>query len=373
MNILILNWRDVKNPLSGGAEILTHELAKQWIKAGHSVTLFTSIFPNANKKEIIDKVTVIREGHPDLRTLFSSVQFKAYRYYKKNIGKFDVIIDEVHGVPFFTPLYVKEPVISLICEVANDIWDVMFSFPWSFIGKNLEKAFFRLYTKNSVFTISNSTKSDLISYGFKSDKIFVLPMGITRFAVNNIKKEAKSTIIFVARLNKMKGIEDAIIAVALLKRKIEKLSFWIIGRGEEGYVDKLKKLTKNNDLSENVKFFGFVSQRKKFELMARSHLIVVPSVREGFGMIVPEAGSVGTPAVVYDSHGLRDTIDNNFNGIIVDRSPQALADGLHKIIKGKRLYEKICKNAKEESKKYRWERTGKESIKILKKALSFKN
>ncbi len=54
MNILILNWRDIKNPSSGGAEILTHEIAKQWVAWGNSVIQFSSLFAGAKSEEIID-------------------------------------------------------------------------------------------------------------------------------------------------------------------------------------------------------------------------------------------------------------------------------------------------------------------------------
>ncbi len=62
MKILILNWRDIKNPNGGGAEILTHELAKGWVKSGHNVTQFSSSFKGSKPQEIIDKVKFARKG-----------------------------------------------------------------------------------------------------------------------------------------------------------------------------------------------------------------------------------------------------------------------------------------------------------------------
>lgn len=67
MHIVIFNWRDIKNPQSGGAEVLTHEIAKTLIKNNHTVTLFTSEFHGGKKLEYVDGVQVIRQGHPDLR------------------------------------------------------------------------------------------------------------------------------------------------------------------------------------------------------------------------------------------------------------------------------------------------------------------
>src|SRR3989344_1025890 len=108
MNILILNWRDIKNPKGGGAEILTHEMAKRWAEKGHKVTQFSALFEGGHQEETIDGVKIIRQGHSDLRFLFSSVHFLAYKFYKKNSNNFDAVIDEVHGIPFFTSLYVNK-------------------------------------------------------------------------------------------------------------------------------------------------------------------------------------------------------------------------------------------------------------------------
>src|SRR3989304_4913798 len=96
MRILILNWRDPKNPKSGGAEIVTLEHAKAWVKKGHKVTWFTSKFAGSKGTE------------------------------------------KIHGIPFFTPLYVKKPKIAFIHEVANEIWNYMYSFPINKIGKSIE-------------------------------------------------------------------------------------------------------------------------------------------------------------------------------------------------------------------------------------------
>ena len=367
MTILILNWKDIKHPAAGGAEILTHEMAKGFIAEGHKVILFASSFPNARAKELIDGINIIRSGNVDLRALHNSVQYKAYRYYKKHLkGNVDVVIDEVHGLPFFASFYAKEKVVSLICEVAGNIWFKMFSFPWNFIGWISERCYLIAYRNIPVLTISESTKTELISCGIAKKNITVLPMGITRVAVGNIKKEKKPTVIFVGRLNKMKGIEDAILAVAKAKQIIPDLQFWIVGRGESSYMDHLRKLAGKEGISSSTTFWEYIPQQQKFTLMSKAHAIVVPSVREGFGLIVPEAGSVGTPAIVYNVHGLRDTVKNGINGVRVQKSVKELAKGIIKILKEKNEYKQLCIGAKKESDRYQWSKTAKIALQVIK-------
>jgi hypothetical protein len=62
MNILIFNWRDIKNLAAGGAEVFTHENAKRWVEKGNEVTLFTSAFPGCRKEEVVDGAKVIQDG-----------------------------------------------------------------------------------------------------------------------------------------------------------------------------------------------------------------------------------------------------------------------------------------------------------------------
>ncbi|OGH04400.1 MAG: hypothetical protein A2W22_05095 [Candidatus Levybacteria bacterium RBG_16_35_11] len=78
MNILIYNWRDIKNPAAGGAEVVTHEISKRLVLKGHKISLFTSGFKGCKEKETIDGVEIIRSGGR------FTVYLKAPQYYKKN-------------------------------------------------------------------------------------------------------------------------------------------------------------------------------------------------------------------------------------------------------------------------------------------------
>jgi len=59
LNILIFNWRDIRNPDAGGAEVVTHEVARRRASAGRNVTIFTSKFQGCKEHEVIDGVTII--------------------------------------------------------------------------------------------------------------------------------------------------------------------------------------------------------------------------------------------------------------------------------------------------------------------------
>jgi glycosyltransferase involved in cell wall biosynthesis len=227
----------------------------------------------------------------------------------------------------------------------------------------MERFYLNFYKDIRVLTISNSTKKELLRCGFPAKRVTTLPMGISRINAMHIKKESNPTLIFVGRLNKMKGVEDAIKAVAIASKTINNLQLWVVGKGEEEFMFYLKNLAENEKI--NVIFWNHVSQHKKFELMRRANAIVVPSMREGFGLIVPEAGSVGTPAIVYDVHGLRDIVIDGVNGIKVDVSPEKLANGIELLFSDKKKYKAMSIAAKKQSVQYNWDNTAKKALSVI--------
>lgn len=369
MNILILNWRDIRNPKSGGAEILTHEMAKRWVASGHSVTQFSSYFANAKKDEIINGVRIIRRGHPDARFLFFSVHFLAFVYYFIAFkGKFDVIIDEAHGLPFFTPLYASEKKVILICEVADELWTKTYGPIFGAIGRLIEAMYIRIIYKNVYFvTISHSTEKELISSGTDKNRICVLPMGINTVRIGSkIVKERIPTLLYVGRLSRIKGIEDALQTIAILKEKKQKIQIKIIGRGDEEYVNFLHDLCWKLQISENVKFLGYISEKEKFDIMASSHILISPSIKEGFGLTIPEAAHVGTPSIVYNSLGLSEIVKNCKTGIITEHNnPQELAREVIRLLGDEKLYVRLSSQAKEKSREYNWDNTSRKMLEAI--------
>lgn len=366
MRILILNWRDIKNPSSGGAEILTHEIAKRLVEMGNTVTQFSSGFEGGLKEEEVDKVKIVRRGHADARYLIKSVHFLAYLYYQKIFkGKFDVVIDEIHGIPFFTPFYVQEKKVALICEVADKIWDIQFSFPFNKIGKTIERSYFSFYKNILFITISRSTKKSLIKMGVKETNIYVLPMGITLpTKTKTYLKNSVPTLIFVGRLSKTKGVEDAIYVFKKIRKDLPHCNLWIVGRGEKNYERYLKNLALELGIKDGITFFGFVSDERKFELLGKSHVLLAPSVKEGWGLIVGEAGIMRTPSIAYNVSGLRDAIIDKKTGIIVDNKDE-MAAAVSILLKDEKTYKEFQKGTYNLSKSYDWNKTARSFLSLL--------
>ena len=346
MRILWFNWRDIKNPEAGGAEVYTHEVMKRLAKRENELTLFTSRFKGCQLNEKIDDVDIIREGNK------YTVYKEAKKYLKAYKHHYDLVIDEINTRPFFAPNYLGEKqVISFIHQLAREFWFYETKFPLNYLGYYyLEKKWLSKYKNITTMTVSNSTKNDLQEMGFK--KLFVVPPGLNVTPLLNVEeKESNFTVVFTGRLKNAKLPRDALQAFADIKRQIHDAKMWVIG---DGYLRKELESTRIKD----VKFFGHISNEKKYELLSRAHIILVPAVREGWGLVVTEANAMGTPAIGYDVHGLRDSIMHDETGILVkEKSPEAMAQHAISLFKDSGRLFKYSKNALEFSKQFSWDRT----------------
>ena len=369
MNILIFSWRDPKHPMAGGAEQSVHEHAKGWIAAGHQVILFSSYFKNCLKEENLDGIHIIRQGDQLL-----GVQIAAFFWYVfKRQEKFDLVIDCFHGIPFFTPFFVRTRKLALIQEVAREVWFLNhlpkpFNFIVGAVGFILEPLIFLFYTHVSFMTGSNSAKADLIKFGIPAKNITVVPHGvIINFPKKLPAKEKIKTITFLGTLARDKGIEDAIRAFGILYRE-GKFNFWVLGSGMKEYVTFLRQLSSNLGIEKEIKFFGFVSEKEKFERLAMSHILINPSIREGWGLVNIEANRMGTPVVAYRSPGLVDSVRDGKSGVLCEENtPASLANNILDIVGNNAFYTKLCKNAVTWSKTFNWNKSKSLSLNLIKR------
>ncbi len=363
MNILILNWRDPKHPLAGGAEITLLHHAKYWISKGDTVIWYASHFNGAKKYEEFEGINIVREGS------HYTVLFRFFLYYLKELNSsVDIVIDCFHFVPFFTPLYVRnKKIIALIHEVAGNVWYENIFFPFAFLGYILEPFFIRLYRKFPFITVSNSTLNDLKKIGIAKKNIHVIHNGVDPLKIRkNLAKEKLPTVIFLGRVSKDKGIEDALLMLELLIRENKNLKLWIIGKFEnKKYEKKVKKLLDKFKVRKNCVLYGYVDDERKGELLRKAWILVHPSAREGWGMNVIEANSVGTPAVGYNVQGLRDSIVDGITGLLVEPDAISLANAVEDLLHEKKRLRLLSKNSKKWANQFSWDVSVKKAYALL--------
>ena len=356
MKILWLSWRDIKNPDSGGAEKVAIEVASRFVRDQIPVTIFTSNFANAKSQENIRGVKIIRRGGLVTCRLF------AFLYYARRAGKFDLIIDEINTIPFFSIFYAKKKSVVLIHQLAKEYWFSQTFWPISTLGYLLESPVLKLYKNSPTLALSASTKKDLEKIGFS--KVQTYRPGIDFKPQHITKKE--DLILFLGRLIPAKGPDHAIKAFKIIHKSFPDIKLVIAGRGKEKYLKKLKNLTNKLNLQKAIEFKGFVTEKVKINLLKKSKILLIPSIREGWGLVVTEANATSCVPVAYNVPGLRDSIQNGQNGILVN-GPDELAKAAIDVLKNEKKRTKIAKTGYNLSKKFSWERCYENFYKFIQK------
>lgn len=362
MNILIFNWRDIKHEWAGGSEVYIFELARRWVKMGHTVTLFCGqdVREKLPDEETMQGVKIIRKGGR------FTIYIWAVIYYLMRLRKAcDVLIDVQNGIPFFTPLYSRKPKLAIVYHVHGDQFFVELPFPLSVVGYVMEKFLFPMfYSGIKIMAISKTTKNDLVKLGFRKKSIEIVYCGINgKKPIRQNKKFTAPTILYLGRIKKYKRVDMLIKIMPQIVEIVPSAHLLIAGWGTEG--TSVTDISMRSVNRKRVKIVGPVSEKEKRYLLSRSWVFVNPSIGEGWGISIIEANLHGTPAVAFDVAGLSESIKNGETGVLV-KSEKELVASIGEVLIDKRYREKLSKNAISWSSKFNWDDAASQSIKIMK-------
>jgi glycosyltransferase involved in cell wall biosynthesis len=368
MDILFLNWKDIKNPFVGGAEIIAFEFSRRLASEGHRVTFFTCSFSGASSEEIIDNVHIVRRGNR------LTVYWEAYLFYRSLKKKPDRVLDMVNTLCWQTPFYVpQEKRIAYINQLAKQVFFYELPFPFSFMAYFFERFEYLPYKRTKMLCYSEGTRDDLVSFGVAKDNIFLFPLGLdhNRY-IPSSEKFLDPTFVFVARLVRMKRADLCIEAMNLVCRKFPKAKLYIVGTGPDE--KRLQDIVAKYGLSQKVVFVNkdafYVDKNTKdvkISLMQKSWALLLPSVKEGWGMVVTEAAACGTSAIVSNVTGLASSVQQDKTGIILSSNPtkEELADAMLRVISDKKLRHTFEKNAISFAAQFSWDKSYKKFQKLV--------
>jgi glycosyltransferase involved in cell wall biosynthesis/O-antigen/teichoic acid export membrane protein len=354
LRILILNWRDVVNPQAGGAELFSHEVAKRWVGWGHHVTLLTSRFPGGRPEETIDGVVIRRVGVLRRGSLHLLVQRELSR-----LRGFDVVIDEINTIPFLTPVWSESlpPIVGMIHQLAADVWDAEMPRPLAAIGRRTEPRLLRMYRDVPVVTISGSTSEDLRRLGLRDVRLIL--QGRDEPPLLTVPKEEVPTFLFVGRLAANKRPGHALAAIDAARDRLPGARLWVVGEGA-------MEATLRERAGDGIEILGRIPREELYERMARAHCLLVPSVREGWGMVITEANAVGTPAAGYDVPGIRDAIRPSRTGLLAPAGDAASLGRLAAdLVLDRERYERMCAEAVTWGRCFSWDVTAELFLEIV--------
>ncbi|MGC8765365.1 MAG: glycosyltransferase family 4 protein [Brevinematia bacterium] len=210
-----------------------------------------------------------------------------------------------------------------------------------------------------IVAVLNPIKNEILrKFRKEEEKIFVIPHSVDLeiFKSTNKTKKEKVGVLFVGRLVYEKGLED-LKKIILHFKNSKEIFFGIVGDGKD------KNIVKNTFELENVKYYGYLNDKKKLsEIMNEYDIFLLPSFKtekweELFGISIIEAMAKGLVPIVTDCIGPRHIVEDGINGFVVkQRDVEKMIEQLKSLKENEKLYFSLRINAIKDSEKYNLEK-----------------
>ena len=343
----------MKHPEAGGAEVHLHEIMKGLVRRGHSVTLLSSSFPGAAPEDEIDGVRTLRAG-----SWWNANFLLSLKYVRGFRGRgYDLIIEDINKLPFFTPLFAGCPVVAVVPHLFGTTVFRETSAPLALYVWSYELLIPVVYRSSPFIAISESTREDLVRRGIARERVHLVHCGLdhgTFCPDSSVKRSEVPTVVFLGRLRKYKGVQILLRAMPRVMERVPGVRLLVVGDGP--YRGALEKLAVRLGISEVVTFTGYVPSQERVRMLRASHVAVSPSPKEGWGLTVVEANACGTPVVASRSPGLQDSVRHGETGFLVRHGDMGeLADRLVEILSDEALRERLASGALRWAGKFTWE------------------
>ncbi len=234
---------------------------------------------------------------------------------------------------------------------------------------------------DKIIAVSKNDKKDLISEGYKKEKINIIPIGVNeiflqKYSVDNIKKTldkyqllAGNYIIQVAKISKKK---NQIFSLEIFKNfRQSKLKIVFVGNtnADISYFRQLEKVAKKYNLADRIIFTGPIDQNRQPAtipiLLQNSVAAIFPSLYEGFGIPPLEAMAAGVPIISSNRGSLKEIYGKDFTIPLEEK--RRWSSNLNKLIKDKKFRKKYIEKQNKLVEKYRWEKIGQRYLEIFRK------
>jgi len=370
MKILLLNWQDIKNPYGGGAEVYLQQIFKRIVSLGHSITLFSCQFANALSEEDIDGIHVIRKGNRDLFNYIVPLEYrKRFRH-----EHYDIVIDDINKIPFYTPLFVREPLLGMVMHLFGNAIFREASVPAAAYVYSAERFALSVYRKTPLVAISESTRQELLSHGYREDNIFLVPCAVNHATYRQISDVHRNEplIGYVGRIKKYKSVDHLLHAFAIVLKELPQTKLTIIGEGDGR--PEFQKIAHELHIDHATTFTGFLPIEEKVRLLNQMQLVVNTSTKEGWGLTVTEANACGTPAIASDVPGLRDAVIDGETGLLYEYGNiEQLAEKIFLLLRDERLRMRLSAGALSYAQSLTWGASAKIMLDVIEKVLHRKS
>lgn len=368
MRILVINWQDWTHPFAGGAEIHLREVFGRIADAGHRVDLLCVAHGEAAGEERLAGINVLRRG--GAYTLFNYAVPGLWRRLLRR-HPYDVVVDDLNKVPFFTPLFIDRPVVALVHHlfgraVFEEVNPLFASYVWT-----SERPIAAVYRRCPFIAVSQSTADDLTARGVPPERITVVHNGLPDLDDEVLLARPKAShplFVYVGRLKRYKRIDLVLDAFARLAPEHPAAQLVVAGDGD--HREALERHAARIEGAERIRFTGWLEDDAKWALLREAWALCYTSPKEGWGFGSLEAQRVGTIAIVSDAPGLRDTIVPGETGVAVPHGDvAALAEAMADAIRRPAEREEREAAAVRWASGFSWDTAARETLAVLERAV----
>ncbi len=297
--VLYLNWRDARHPEGGGSEVYAERVTDGLAALGHEVTLLTARYAGSAAEEVRPSgVRVVRRGGR-----LGVYPRAAWAVRTGQVERPDVIIETQNGVPYLAAVWApRTPHVVLVHHVHREQWPVV-------VGPRLARAGWwvesrlapKVNARRPYVAVSEVTRSELGELGVDPARVRVVHNGAIPPVPHDVQRSEEPALLVLGRLVPQKRVELALEAMARLRNEFPTARLVVAGRG--WWEDQIRATVDRLGLQDCVELAGFVSETERHRLLASSWVSLVPSLKEGWGLVVVEAGMHATPTVAFDGTG----------------------------------------------------------------------
>jgi glycosyltransferase involved in cell wall biosynthesis len=314
VRVLVLNWRDTSHPEGGGSELYVEQMLRGLVSRGASVTMVCPRYPGAATHENRDGIRILRVGGRLSIYLLVPLLMQLRR-----LPRHDLVVEVQNGVPFLAALYAHTPVAILVHHVHREQWPILFPAPVARFGWWLESVLApRVGRRSRYITVSQATKDELARLGVDPERVSIVHNGSpAQGDTTAAERSPEPRMIVLGRLVPHKRVEVAIDVLARLTQRYPDAILDVVGEG--WWHETLEQHAHDRRVHDKVRFWGRVDEETRNRLLGEAWVSAVPSVKEGWGLVIVEAGMQQTPSVAFRSAGgVRESIVDGLTGLLVD-------------------------------------------------------
>lgn len=359
LRVAFLNWRDTTNPEGGGSEMYVETIAEGLAARGHQVTLVCAKHGDSPPVEIRNGIRIVRKGGK-----LDVYPKAAWAVRAGRIGPLDVVVDVQNGLPFCSSVATRVPTVVLVHHVHREQWPVVYGQVRAHIGWWLESKFAPyIYRRSSYVAVSSRTREELIDLGVAAERISVVHNGTQPPPMSEHVPSPNPHILVLGRLVPHKRVEHVLESARELREKYPHLQVSIVGEG--WWRPQLEDAAHAQGVADITTFFGHVDESTKDRLLREAWVLALPSLKEGWGLVIMEAAARGVPAVAYaDAGGVVESIADGSTGVLA-RNHDDFTAALDRLLRDGDLRHSLGSAAALRSAEFTWESAIKDFEQIL--------